>query len=546
MAKKVRFSVSPKERDFYRYTMKRGVTAALDQAKAEMRTAVERSKPGDYNADQLWDPAWWTAAVDGNIAPALWTVYWKAAQRAAERAGLPAVPNSAYRGIESRWRAQVASLYGYAETVQRRVVELTLAGADEPKGWMLDKLGLVAAAGPLSPGIGNGMADTEALAAENGGSAEGVGFQGTKTWLQTGPRPRQTHIEADGQVVGWEELFIVGGFEGEYPGDAALPPEERCNCECSVEYAVDEWQPVEVDGTLEPLIDELAQEAVDAAGGPGEVDWGDYMAAQDLQVPPTVQGTASIDTDLRKWAEQAVPMGDANSADLIGLRGPVQTVQDAVAHTAEVIDGVHGMPADMPGTTVHWMPANKTEAGIFRVNEETGESLIAIRSGDSPHMTFAHEAGHYFDSANFDTPPGRYATGSASIIDGRYVVSVGDESFAPFFDAVLETPEIQNLVGIYEQLATTGEAILDGVRYTASGPVMDALEYVLDPQEIFARAYSQFIAVESGDALMLRELARMVTFEGTGPLISEQWLAGNFGGVQDALRTLFRGHGLVG
>ena len=55
-----------------------------------------------------------------------------------------------------------------------------------------------------------------------------------KEWLATrDPRVRDTHAEADGQVVNMDEPFIVGGFQAMFPGDPALPLEESANCRCT-------------------------------------------------------------------------------------------------------------------------------------------------------------------------------------------------------------------------------------------------------------------------------------------------------------------------
>jgi uncharacterized protein with gpF-like domain len=56
-----------------------------------------------------------------------------------------------------------------------------------------------------------------------------------KEWLATrgDGRTRDTHAEADGQVVNMDEPFIVGGFQAMFPGDPALPMEESANCRCT-------------------------------------------------------------------------------------------------------------------------------------------------------------------------------------------------------------------------------------------------------------------------------------------------------------------------
>lgn len=55
-----------------------------------------------------------------------------------------------------------------------------------------------------------------------------------KTWSTViDGRERETHAEADGQTVGIDEPFRVGGESAFYPGDSNLSPENRINCRCA-------------------------------------------------------------------------------------------------------------------------------------------------------------------------------------------------------------------------------------------------------------------------------------------------------------------------
>lgn len=47
-------------------------------------------------------------------------------------------------------------------------------------------------------------------------------------------RERETHAAADGQAVGINDFFRVGGQTCRYPGDDNLSPDERINCRCAV------------------------------------------------------------------------------------------------------------------------------------------------------------------------------------------------------------------------------------------------------------------------------------------------------------------------
>jgi HK97 family phage portal protein len=79
---------------------------------------------------------------------------------------------------------------------------------------------------------------TETLGAMNFGHICGYEQSGVvegKEWLATmDERVRDAHAEADGQIVGMDEPFVVGGEVLEYPGDPAGSPENVINCRCTV------------------------------------------------------------------------------------------------------------------------------------------------------------------------------------------------------------------------------------------------------------------------------------------------------------------------
>jgi HK97 family phage portal protein len=90
----------------------------------------------------------------------------------------------------------------------------------------------------------NTIARTEAIKSFNFGAIEGYkqtgGLVDRKRWLATpggkaaGTRP--THTKADGQVVGLNDDFVVGGCLLKFPGDPAGGcADETINCRCTVE-----------------------------------------------------------------------------------------------------------------------------------------------------------------------------------------------------------------------------------------------------------------------------------------------------------------------
>jgi uncharacterized protein with gpF-like domain len=84
------------------------------------------------------------------------------------------------------------------------------------------------------------IARTETHTAANIGqqaAAEATGLNLLKEWTAfIDGREREAHAEADGQVVGLNESFTVGGEELDLPGDPSGSPENIINCRCVVRY----------------------------------------------------------------------------------------------------------------------------------------------------------------------------------------------------------------------------------------------------------------------------------------------------------------------
>lgn len=519
--------VAQRSRDRYRLWLSQGVDVAFTVARRQMRLAVMNSPVGTYNPNRLWKPEWWIEAVNTEIAPVLWRIYWTTANETAKQTG-HLIPMAGWQ-IENRWRAQLSRLYEYADTVGRRVTELAEQGDGEARGWMLDRLGLVAAAGPMSDGIAGGMVDTEELEAEQGGLDAGAGG-GVKTWIAAGPNPRPTHSDADGQSVLYGEQFVVGGYECDYPGDSALPPEERCNCYCAVEYAV---EVSDTPGVI-PVSPELAGlEVLD------DMQIGELLLSEN----PTVAASASVDDTIRVMPGRTLPSEWASQREIPGGGLIGREVREAL----DRIDGIHAMPDGIPGVTVHQLIESSDNLGQFTtlVSDPGGPRFIGIRPGldaGQVRATVAHEVGHYFDWGDFDTPVGVFGTGVGRY-QGGWVLSEVSEGFAPVMEAIQATPEYNSLRNALDALFTGDTPLTTGMSVGERARMVKVFEYLLDPAELWARSYAQFVALESTDAAMLAAVRKSTISRGAS--VPVQWEATTFGPVQDAIRGMFRAQGLM-
>lgn len=84
------------------------------------------------------------------------------------------------------------------------------------------------------------IARTEIVSASNRGTllgAQATGLELKKNWLATpGARTRDDHAFANGQQVGINEEFNVGGENMECPGDPDASAANTINCRCSISF----------------------------------------------------------------------------------------------------------------------------------------------------------------------------------------------------------------------------------------------------------------------------------------------------------------------
>lgn len=76
--------------------------------------------------------------------------------------------------------------------------------------------------------------------AANQAAIKATGLPAKKEWISaSGERTRDDHRRADGQIVGLDKPFIVGGEELMQPGDPAGSAEQVINCRCCSGYVVE-------------------------------------------------------------------------------------------------------------------------------------------------------------------------------------------------------------------------------------------------------------------------------------------------------------------
>ena len=132
-------------------------------------------------------------------------------------------------------------------TTESQIRSIIRGGLDE--GFGVDKIGkrIRETAAPMSALRAHIIARTETHTAANFGAqtaAELTGLDMKREWVSASDeRTRDTseadHVDANGQIVGMKEPFIVSGERLMFPGDPAGSAANIINCRCSVVFIYD-------------------------------------------------------------------------------------------------------------------------------------------------------------------------------------------------------------------------------------------------------------------------------------------------------------------
>lgn len=155
------------------------------------------------------------------------------------------------------------------------------------------------------------------------------------------------------------------------------------------------------------------------------------------------------------------------------------------------------------------------EEGYYKA---TPPRVIAVaRSAKRPGLAFVHEVGHLLDNHAFGDGTRFASSTNAQLTDWRGAVT-----------ASTAFRSLQSLKDDYRNTIFAGH-----------------LAYLLTREELWARSYTQFISLKSGDAQLAAELDQVRIRN--GPVyISRHWDNNDFAPIADAISTLFRRKGWMG
>ena len=224
-------------------------------------------------------------------------------------------------------------------------------------------------------------------------------------------------------------------------------------------------------------------------------------------VPPAVK---QVPAKVSQAPSRAIgtPVGDA----LEPVKSMAQKEVDTVARVMGLIQQVHG-DGILPKINVDHV-LDPDSLGEYKRHKQTlkPDSIAFRADGPWPDLTVAHETGHFLDHA-------------------------GAPGTRPFWQLQTEHDTTQDLAAWWK--AANDSKALGRIQAlkVRTQKELKSKKYYLQPCEVWARSYAQYIAEESGDAVMKMQVQ---TILGSGGRYADRhWEESDFAPIRQAMTDLF-------
>jgi hypothetical protein len=215
---------------------------------------------------------------------------------------------------------------------------------------------------------------------------------------------------------------------------------------------------------------------------------------------------------LPKVKAKLIPGGKPVQAQFTNIQ---KSISGPVNEALSSIDKVHG-DGDLKDIPFKKVRADYEAAFLRRQGAPVEIHLSSTAT--SPSFSLVHEMGHYFDLHSIGTP-------------GRYESEIDGTRLSKIVEIAKKSETIQKIQGwLKEGVAKFGEK-----EVPVSLALRNHFNYLLYPREIWARAYSQFVAKRSGTEAMLKGVSEMVSYNG----VPYQWADGDFEEIEKAIEKYF-------
>lgn len=245
---------------------------------------------------------------------------------------------------------------------------------------------------------------------------------------------------------------------------------------------------VAASGSLQP-----SKKKAKAAGGASGSSSAPASVARKTAAPkPTAAAAPAGAPAATGSASPPVKTVPASQRILVGP-GPKKA---SLQRVLKAIESVHKMPKSLPVVgTIQKVPDPPVHGGYYHGQTPPYKPQAVLVNTESKYhaIAYAHEIGHVLDHHGLGKP-GEFASAS-------------DPSMKAVMDTLDKSAAVQSLRRILET-GLIPEEPYPG-QYLTKFKIANAkfVGYLLEPHEIFARAYSQYIATKSKDPELLAQLA---------------------------------------
>lgn len=250
------------------------------------------------------------------------------------------------------------------------------------------------------------------------------------------------------------------------------------------------------------------------------------------------------------WRPHGVPIKHA-----IDFRHPAEVLQTAY----QLIDSVH-RDGKLPKIPIFFLPdiwvRGKRASGAFKINERGEVAHIEI-AHDSPSrlLSTIHESGHFLDYRGLfrERSNGDFATKRLRL---RRETEKQPEEWREFHRAVTGSRAWQRLVDLSNR-DTIEDFDARGQKYTYTVN-QDTVSYLMLEQEVFARAYAQYVAIRCPHKKLGTHLRRHIAAQAYHKNVTSsggqevdslhyprQWQKEDFEPIMLALDHIFLAHGWI-
>ncbi len=205
----------------------------------------------------------------------------------------------------------------------------------------------------------------------------------------------------------------------------------------------------------------------------------------------------------------------SNALDVSGLKNGEMKSQVNLA--LQTIDKIHS-DGNLPTIPILQTGAGRNYGAFYTTWSESPIKIAISPKGDHKALTALHEIGHFLDNSGLGSGK-RWTSQISNQLDNNRIVNIAKKS--------------NWWTGFSERVTKFSNA---SERMISLSPKY--LKYIRGSKEIFARAYAQFIAMESGDPILMAQLRKLQE-----QAFSTQWSDEDFKPIAEEFRKLFKEQG---